>query len=73
MQTFKTRAEAVRYIERCIEESSGGPADARGEYDVDGIAEDVIGDYESGYAIEDDLDSGAVDDFWQSVERHPLR
>lgn len=72
MITFSTRAEAIRYVERCIEESSGGPADARAEYDIDAIADDVIGDYDSGFAIDDDIDSGGVAAFWESVEGHAL-
>lgn len=70
MITFTTRNEAMRYIERCIEESSGGPADARAEYDIDAIAADVLGDYESGFSIDDDIDGGGVDAFWSAVERH---
>lgn len=67
MATFTTRTDAIRYIERCIEESSGGPADARAEYDIDAIADQVISDEDGEYTIPEDADAGDVDAFWDAV------
>lgn len=56
-----TRAEAIAAIVAAIQ-AGGVVADARAEYDVDAIADRVLGDYDSGYAV-------IVDDeeFWQVI------
>jgi hypothetical protein len=53
MPTFSTRDEAINYVVASIE-ATDEVRDAYAEYDIDTIAEHVIGDYESGYAIDDD-------------------
>ena len=40
--TFSTRGEAIAFIIEAIE-AGGGVADARSEYDIDAIADEVIG------------------------------
>lgn len=62
MTTFSTRNEAVDYIVNSIE-ASGAVADARAEYDIDAIADAVIGDYPTYEIGEDDPDA-----FWALVE-----
>lgn len=62
MTTFSTRNEAVDYIVNSIE-ASGAVADARAEYDIDAIADAVIGDYPTYEISEDD-----PAEFWALVE-----
>lgn len=62
MSTYSTRDEAIEREIIAPIEASGVVADARAEYDVDAIADAVLGDYDDGYAcIVDD------DDFWAVV------
>jgi len=65
MHYYTTRDEAIeREIIAAIE--AGGVA-GRDEYDVDAIADEVLGGFEDGYAVKVD-----DDEFWQAVERHEL-
>lgn len=65
MTSYTTRGEAIqREIVEPIE-ASGEITDARVEFDVDAIADEVLGDHEQGYACLVD-----VDEFWRIVERH---
>lgn len=61
--TYSTRNEAVAAIIDSIE-AHPAIADARAEYDIDAIADEVIGDYADGYRI-----AGGIK-FWASVSRH---
>ena len=65
MTTYATRAEAIqREIIDPIE--ANGTDIARAEdYDIDAIADEVLGDYADGYELKVDLD-----EFWRIVERH---
>ncbi|MDO5619309.1 hypothetical protein [Kocuria sp.] len=64
MNTYTTRTEAIdREIIEALE--AGAVEDARAEYDVDAIADDVLGGHEDGYAL---MVSEA--DFWTIVERY---
>jgi hypothetical protein len=65
MPTFSTRDEAINYVVASIE-ATDEVKDAYAEYDIDTIAEHVIGDYESGYAIGEDGDTD-IDAFWAVV------
>lgn len=60
MTTYTTRTEA---IQREIIEPLGEHADA---HDIDAIADAVLGDYEAGYALRDDVD------FWEIVANNAL-
>lgn len=64
MDTFSTRDEAVAKIVETIE-ASGVVEDARAEYDVDAIADVVLGDYDQGYAQQVD-----EAEFWTVVAAH---
>lgn len=61
--TYTTRNEAIAAIIDAIE---AHPAItwARAEYDIDAIADEVIGDYADGYRIADGIE------FWAAVARH---
>lgn len=61
--TYSTRTDAIDAIIDAIE---AHPAItwARAEYDIDAIADEVIGDYADGYRIADGIE------FWASVSRH---
>ena len=60
---YSTRTEAIeREIVQPIE-ASGVVADARAEFDIDAIADKVLGDYSQGYALL--VDQGT---FWATVE-----
>lgn len=63
MTTYTTRTDAVAAIIDAIE-ASNEVADARAEYNIDAIADEVIGDYADGYRLADH------DEFWASVSRH---
>lgn len=62
---YTTRDEAIQREIIDPIEASGEVADARAEFDVDAIADEVLGDYEAGYASRVD-----ADEFWRIVERH---
>ena len=64
-RTYTTRAEAIQREIIDPIEASGEVADARAAYDVEAIADEVLGDYAQGYACLVDADS-----FWWVVERH---
>lgn len=65
-KTYSTRDEAIeREIVDAIE--AGVVIDARVEYDVDAIADEVLGDYDDGFACMVDHDV-----FWASVEAHEI-
>ena len=61
MTTYTTRNEA---IEREILPALTG---YESDYDIDAIADEVIGDYENGYAIQ-----VTEDEFWGIVAKHDL-
>lgn len=62
MTTYITRDDAIqREIVDPIE-ASGEVRDARAEYDIDAIADAVLGDHAQGYATR--VDDG---EFWQHV------
>lgn len=64
MSTYTTRNEAIeREIVEPIE--NGDVADARTEFDIDAIADAVLGDYSEGYACQVE-----IDEFWQIVMEH---
>ena len=65
--TYTTRDEAIeREIIDPIE-ASGEVTDARAEFDIDAIADEVLGDYSEGYACRVDDDR-----FWAAVEAHAI-
>lgn len=65
-KTYSTRDEAIeREIVDAIE--AGVVIDARAEYDIDAIADEVLGDYDDGYACMVDHDA-----FWASVAAHEV-
>ena len=63
--TYTTRDEAIQREIVAAIEASGEVADAWAEFDIDAIAEEVLGDYADGYELKVDLD-----EFWRIVERH---
>lgn len=65
IDTFTTRDEAIQRIIVDPIEASGEVADARATYDVEAIADAVLGDHSVGYACLVD-----ADEFWQIVEQH---
>lgn len=65
MTRYTTRTEAItREIVEAIE-ATGVVEDAHAEYDIDAIADAVLGDYEDGYAL-----TVTTDEFWDIVARH---
>jgi hypothetical protein len=64
MTTFTTRTDAIQYIVASIE-ATDEVKDAHAEYDIDTIADQVIGDYASGYAIAED--DTYIAEFWAVV------
>lgn len=61
---YSTRDEAIfREIIEPIEH--GDVEDARAEFDIDAIAEKVLGDYDEGYAFK-----VTDDEFWKIVEEN---
>lgn len=65
MTRYTTRNEAIDYeITRPIE-ASGVVENAHAEYDIDAIADEVLGDYEDGYAL-----TVTTDEFWDVVAKH---
>ena len=59
--TYTTRDDAIAAVIDAIEATGEATAD---EYDIDAIADEVVGDYASGYQLADE------DTFWAAVERH---
>lgn len=65
--TYTTRDGAIYWeIIRPIE-ASGDVADARAEFDIDAIADEVLGDYEDGFTCMVDADR-----FWEIVAAHHI-
>ena len=64
MRTYSTRAQAI--AREIVDPINEGAADAI-DYDVDAIADAVLGDYEHGYAPVVD-----ADEFWEIVSEHAL-
>lgn len=64
-EMFATRDEAIQRVIVDPIEASGEIADARAGFDVEAIADAVLGDYEQGYTCLVDSD-----EFWRVVERH---
>ncbi|MCO6688348.1 hypothetical protein V7G09_04655 [Cutibacterium avidum] len=63
---YTNRDEAIEHeIVEPIE--AGVVIDARVEYDIDAIADEVLGDYDAGFACVVDHDA-----FWASVEAHEI-
>jgi hypothetical protein len=62
---YTTRDEAIQREIIDPIEASGEVTDARAEYDIEAIADEVLGDYAAGYAPKVD-----ADEFWAIVERH---
>ena len=66
MTRYTTHTEAIqREIIEPIEASGVATA---AEFDIDAIADQVLGSYEDGYACQVEHD-----DFWQIVEQHQAR
>ncbi|QYC55154.1 hypothetical protein SEA_BOILGATE_75 [Mycobacterium phage Boilgate] len=63
--TFTTRDEAIQRVIVDPIEASGEVADARATYDVEAIADAVLGDHSVGYVCLVD-----ADEFWRIVEQH---
>lgn len=63
---YSTRDEAIEWEIIDPIEAGGVVPDARAEFDIDAIADEVLGDYEDGFA------SRVVDHdtFWAIVEKH---
>ncbi|MBM7796898.1 hypothetical protein [Pseudoglutamicibacter cumminsii] len=61
MTTYTTRNEAIET------EILAPLAGHESDYDIDAIADEVIGDYENGYAIQ-----VTEDEFWGIVAKHDL-
>lgn len=64
MTRYSTRTEAIQ--REIIEPIEAGDA-SRDEYDIDGIADAILGSYEDGYEIHVDSD-----EFWSVVEQHGI-
>ena len=62
---YSSRDEAIQRAIIDPIEASGEVRDASAEFDIDAIADEVLGDYADGYAPKVDLD-----EFWRIVERH---
>lgn len=63
--TFTTRDEAIQRVIVDPIEASGEVANAWAEFDIEAIADAVLGDHSVGYACLVD-----ADEFWQIVEQH---
>lgn len=65
--TFTTRDEAIQRVIIDPIEAAGEDvvADAWAEYDIEAIADEVLGDYEQGYSCIVD-----AAEFWRIVEQH---
>ncbi|UYG15744.1 hypothetical protein BRM3_08810 [Brachybacterium huguangmaarense] len=62
-QTFTTKQDAIEQLILPALEVPGVSTVA--DYDVDAIADEVLGDYEQGYAQQVDTDA-----FWEIVAKH---
>nr|DAS87232.1 MAG TPA: hypothetical protein [Caudoviricetes sp.] len=62
--TYTTRDEAIN--REIIEAIEAGEAH-RDEYDIDAIADRVLGDYEEGFALKVD-----TDEFWEIVAENEI-
>lgn len=65
MTRYPTRDEAI--AREIIEPIEAGEATAD-EFDIDAIADQVLGSYDDGYACQVEHD-----EFWKIVEQHPAR
>lgn len=63
--TYSTRDEAIQ--SEIIDAIMAGDVDSIEEYDVEAIADEVLGDYSTGYACQ-----VTVEEFWDSVQRHEV-
>ena len=63
-RTYSTLSEAV--TREIIEAIEAGDA-TREEYDIDAIADAVLGDYEDGFALKVD-----TDEFWEIVAENEI-
>ena len=64
MSTYTTRDEAIQHeIIKVIQ--AGDVEDARAEFDIDAIADEVLGDYTDGYACQ-----VGDDRFWEITMAH---
>lgn len=61
--TYSTRTEAIADAVVGPIEASGVVTDAYAEFDIDAIADTVLGGYDDGYAVQVDHD-----EFWAVVE-----
>lgn len=61
--TYSTRTDAIHEIIAVIE--SGHVDDAVREFDIDAIADRVLGDYDEGYTLQ-----VSSEEFWDIVARH---
>ena len=62
MNTYSTRTEAIQ--REIVEPIEAGDANAA-EFDIDAIADQVIGDYSDGFTLLVD-----TDEFWEIVAEH---
>lgn len=67
IETFSTRDEAIERQIIEVLEAGGAVTDAHAEFDIDAIADEVLGDYEDGYASRVDSD-----EFWEVVDKYRL-
>lgn len=63
-RTYTTRDEAI--TREIVEAIEAGEA-RRDEYDIDAIADRVLGDYEEGFALKVD-----TDEFWEIVAENEI-
>lgn len=63
-RTYTTRDEAI--YREIVEPIEAGAAN-RDEYDIDAIADRVLGDYEEGFALKVD-----TDEFWEIVAENEI-
>ena len=64
LRTYTTRDEAIQ--REIVEPIEAGDAEIR-DYDVEAIAEQVIGDYDDGYAL-----TVSESEFWGVVAEHAI-
>ncbi|PFG21253.1 hypothetical protein [Serinibacter salmoneus] len=62
---YATRKEAIEREIIAAIEGTGEVADARVEFDIDAIADEVLSDYLPGYEV-----MANTEGFWAAVERH---
>lgn len=63
--TYTTRTDAIHHQIIVPIEASGVARDAEAEFDVDAIADAVLGGYADGYA-----QTVTADEFWDVVSQH---